>query len=151
MESSDPPTPDTSISPTDAPNRRKSGRVKHKPVPLQEDPNISMSTDGSGKRKRLTAEQGLDTQGGESDEESRVDENDGDPDEEELKEKRKKSGTRKAPAKRAAKKPKTGHAKTTTLPVRPAVNGVKKATKPRKPRARPNGLIADGGTGLYCR
>ncbi|KAL8698253.1 MAG: hypothetical protein Q9201_006672 [Fulgogasparrea decipioides] len=147
MALSDPATPHASSSPNDATTRRKSGRVKQKPVLLQSDPNALMAN-SRGKRKRTAsyeAHDGNDLESGESS----PDESDGDPDEEELKEKRRKSRAKKASAKPAAKKPKTGRPKTTTLPVRPAVNGVKKPSKPRQPRARPNPAIADDATGLF--
>jgi len=149
MELSDPATPDTSLELHDPSNRRKSGRTRQQPVLLQQDPNLSQVSNGnSAKRKRAELRGGdLDElSADELDEESSSDESD--PDEEELKERRRK--TKKAPPKPAAKKPKTGSATTTTLAVRPAVNGLKTASKPKKPSARPVKNAADGGTGLYC-
>ncbi|KAL8726621.1 MAG: hypothetical protein Q9181_005970 [Wetmoreana brouardii] len=147
MELSDPAIPHASSSPNDATTRRKSGRVKQKPVLLQSDPNALMANSGA-KRKRAATYEDHDGNGLES-EESSPDESDGDPDEEELKEKRRKSRAKKASAKPAAKKPKTSRPKTTTLPVRPAVNGLKKPSKPRQPRTRPNAAIAHDATGLF--
>ncbi|KAL8716067.1 MAG: hypothetical protein Q9225_006248 [Loekoesia sp. 1 TL-2023] len=148
MELSDPATPQASSSPSDATARRKSGRVKHKPVLLQSDPNLSILPNGNAKRKRTADVEEAEVDNPDS-EESDPDESDGDPDEEELKEKRRKSRSKKASTKPAAKKPKTSQLKTTNLPVRPAVNGVKKPSKPRRPRAKPNAALADQGTGLF--
>lgn len=150
MESSDPATPDTSVDLNSTANRRKSGRARQKPVLLNKDPNIpQVSSSSSGKRKRADAraeEVGEPTDTEEED--SRNDESD--PDEEELKEKRRKTRrSKKTSNKPAAKKPKTGPTLTTNLAVRPAVNGAKKSTKPKQPRARPIKKIADAGTGLF--
>lgn len=147
MELPDQATPQPSSSPNDATDRRKSGRVKHKPVLLQSDPNAMIGS-VSGKRKRASIVDQPDADDSES-EESSPDESDGDPDEEELKEKRRKGRPRKTSAKPVAKKSKTTQPKTTTLPVRPATNGVKKPSKPRQPRARPNAAFAENSTGLF--
>ncbi|KAL8715367.1 MAG: hypothetical protein Q9220_000700 [cf. Caloplaca sp. 1 TL-2023] len=148
MELSDPESAQASPSPNDATHRRKSGRVKHQPVLLQNDPNISIATNSSTKRKRAaTLDQG-DINGQES-QESSLDESDGDPDEEELKEKRRKSRSKKAVAKPAPKKAKMDKSSTTHLPLRPAINGIKKPSKPKRPQARPNAALTDAGTGLY--
>lgn len=148
MELSDPAIPQPSPSASDATTRRKSGRVKNKPVLLQADPNLSIIPNGNNKRKRITEVEeadidNLDSEGSDSDE------SDGDPDEEELKEKRRKSRSKKAPIRPAAKKPKTSQPRTTNLPVRPAVNGAKKPSRPPRPRAKPNPAMADQGTGLF--
>ncbi|KAL9583931.1 MAG: hypothetical protein Q9212_002429, partial [Teloschistes hypoglaucus] len=148
MELSDPATPQPSSSPNDATDRRKSGRVKHKPVLFHEDPN-AMSGGVGGKRKRPPVVDQPDPDDLES-EESSSDESDGDPDEEELKEKRRKGRPKKTSAKPVAKKSKTTQSKTTTLPVRTATNGVKKPSKPRQPRARPNAAFAEDSTGLFA-
>ncbi|KAI4167093.1 MAG: hypothetical protein LQ343_007497 [Gyalolechia ehrenbergii] len=149
MELSDPAIPQPSPSASDATTRRKSGRVKNKPVLLQADPNLSIIPNGNNKRKRITEVEeadidNLDSEGSDSDE------SDGDPDEEELKEKRRKSRSKKAPIRPAAKKPKTSQPRTTNLPVRPAVNGAKKPSRPPRPRAKPNPAMADQGTGLFA-
>ena len=148
MELSDPASPKYSAN--DAINRRKSGRAKQKPVLYQQDPNISIVSNASGKRKRAELQGGdvvNDNEDG-SEEESTVSESDGDPDEEELKEKRRRvAKSKKGHSKPAAKKPKTSADATTKLPMRPATNGVKKA-KTWKPRARQNAAVEDG-TGLY--
>ena len=149
MELSDPATPRGSPNMNNAPNRRKSGRVTQKPVLLNKDPNIIQVSTSSGKRKR--AESHVDEVEDSSDaERSASSHNESDPDEEELKERRKKTArSRNPPAKSAAKKAKTGPSLTTNLAVRPAVNGVKKTTKPKKSRARPVQDGEDAGTGLY--
>ncbi|KAL8916362.1 MAG: hypothetical protein Q9208_008552 [Pyrenodesmia sp. 3 TL-2023] len=148
MDLSDPATPQASSSPNDATSTRRSGRVKHKPVLLQTGPNTSLLSNGSGKRKRDAnlEEDDVDIIGSES---SDLDESDGDPDEEELKEKRRKSRSKKPVTKPAAKRPKTGVSKTTSLPVRPATNGVKKPSKRLQPRAKPTAIIDDDETGLF--
>ncbi|KAL8698613.1 MAG: hypothetical protein Q9224_001777 [Gallowayella concinna] len=147
MELSDPNIPHASSSPNDA-SRRKSGRVKHKPVLLQSDPNASIASYSNGKRKRADTLEGTDVNG-QTSEESLVEESDGDPDEEERKEKRRKSRSKKTSAKPATKKPKTAKLQTTSLPVRSAVNGVKKPSKPRQPRPKATATIPDEGTGLF--
>ncbi|KAL8778366.1 MAG: hypothetical protein Q9213_007454, partial [Squamulea squamosa] len=147
MEPSDPISPPASSSPNDA-ARRKSGRVKHKPVLLNIDPNASISSYNSGKRKRADTLEQPDINGAIG-EETSLDEDDGDPDEEEMKEKRRKSRSKKSSGKPAAKKPKTAKSQSTSLPVRPAVNGVKKPPKPRRPRPQANAAISDNETGLF--
>ena len=153
MELSDPTTPDTSLDMTSTVNRRKSGRATQKPVLLNKDPNISqVSLGNNGKRKRADppAQELFDSSDAESDDETSDDESD--PDEEELKERRRKaSRPKKAPSKSVAKKPRTGSAMTTNLAVRPAVNGAKKATRPKQARAHPAQNAEDNGTGLYCQ
>ena len=143
MELSDPATPST-----DAINRRKSGRTKQKPLLYQQDPNIPIVSNRSGKRKRaesiIVDANDVDNVD-DSEEESITDESDGDPDEEELKEKRRTEAKAKtAPTRPPTKKPKKTPSTTTNLPMRPATNGVKKVSKPRKPRAKPrNDSIAE--------
>ena len=135
MELSDPVTPSTN-----AIDRRKSGRAKQKPILYQQAPNVSIVSNGNGKRKRvetvnIDGDDGDDVD--ESEEESSIEESDGDPDEEELKEKRRRALKDKAALiKPAAKKPKKTLGAATNLPMRPATNGVKKVSKPRKPRAQ---------------
>lgn len=150
MELSDPATPDTSVDMNSTANRRKSGRARQKPVLLNKDPNIPQLSVGSGKRKRADTriediEGSMDT-----DEHSESSPEESDPDEEELKEQRRKAlRSKKTPSKSTSKKTKTGPALTTNLVVRPAVNGAKKATKPKQARARPVKNVADAGTGLF--
>ncbi|KAL8945751.1 MAG: hypothetical protein Q9222_007756, partial [Ikaeria aurantiellina] len=148
MELSNPGSAPASSSPNDATTQRKSGRVKHQPVLLQNDPNISIMTNSSAKRKRAVTIDQDDVNGQES-QESSLDESDGDPDEEEMKERRRKSRSKKATVKPAPKKAKTNKSSTAHLPMRPAVNGIKKASKPKRPQARPNAALADEGVGLY--
>lgn len=153
MELSDPATPQVSSSPNDATSPRKSGRVKHKPVLLQTDPNASIMPNGSCKRKRVANPEEADVDDIDN-ETSDLDDSNGDPDEEELKElkeKRRKSRSKKAISKPAAKKPKSSTPKTTTLPVRSAVNGVKKPPKSRRTKAKSIAAISDEGTGLFCK
>ena len=144
MELSDPATPAIA----DAPNRRKSGRAIQKPVLYQQDPNLSAVSNGSGKRKRTIPAE-VDTDVDPMGEETSSDENESEPDEEELKEKRRRAPKAKnAQRKPAAKKPKTATVGTTKLVMRPATNGVKRPSKPRKRSATKN--TADGeGSGLY--
>ena len=149
MELSDPVTPDTSVEMDGAANLRKSGRAKYKPVLLNKDPNIPQSTISNGKRKRSDTRVDGDNDSSEMDEEE-SDADESDPDEEELKEKRRKAAqAKKPPSRPAAKKAKSGPGMNTNLAVRPAVNGVKRPTKPKQPRARPVKNRADDGTGLY--
>lgn len=150
MELSGSVTPQASSSPNDPTSRRKSGRVKQKPVLLQTDPYASTLPNGSGKRKRAPNMDEDDLDDIES-EETDPDENDEDPDEEELKERRRKSRSKKTSAKPAAKKARITAPKSTSLPVRSAVNGVKKPPKSRRPRTLPNTVADDDGTGLFCK
>lgn len=131
-----------------ATNRRKSGRAVKKPEFFQEDANAH--SNNSGKRKRVDQAE-VEDEGIASDAsgEDSVDESDGQADEEELKEKRRRAPkAKKVQRKPAAKKPKTvnGMGK---LAIRPVPNGVK-STAPRlkkQPRARPS--AAQATDGLY--
>ena len=137
-------------SPTeDATNRRRSGRTVKQPVLYQEDPNISIQTNGAPKRKRAqhvnSKNQNEDGSGNEdSDDDEVLSEED-----EEVTELKKKA--KKAPRKPATKKVKTAQTDGLTLAIRPAVNGVKKPSKPRpkKPRAKVTMPSGAEGTGLY--
>ena len=144
MELSDPATPAT----MDAPNRRKSARTVQKPISYQQDQIVSIGRTGSGKRKRgdtTNTDIDADSLG----EETSSDDNESDPDEEELKEQRRRAPRiKRVQSKPASKKPKTARPTTTSLAMRPATNGVKKPTKPRKPRAKQNATDSDE-TGLY--
>ncbi|KAI9870937.1 MAG: hypothetical protein M1830_003611, partial [Pleopsidium flavum] len=140
MELSDPDS-------SHATNRRKSGRAVKKPDFFQEDPTTPSTNSAKRKRPDRAAEEdenvGEDASGEES-----VEESDGEADEEELKEKRRRaSKAKKGQNKPAAKKPKTlnGLGK---LALRPAPNGVKKASKPRK--APPRQSAAEEVDGLYA-
>lgn len=128
MAQSNPATPAT-----DATNRRKSGRVSHKPVLFQQDPNISAVINGTGKRKRGAQAVNINLDVSPA-EESSDDEGDGEPDEEELKERKRKAPKGKAIQKKpAAKKPKMADNTPTKLAMRPASNGVNKPTKGKQP------------------
>ena len=147
-ELSDPATPDTSIDMNGAANRRKSGRARQKPVLLNKDPNIPQVSSGSGKRKRADAR--VEDVEDLSDDENESSQGESDPDEEELKERRRKAvRSRKTPTKSAAKRVKTGPNLNTNLAVRPAVHKARKAAKPKSSRARPIKNAADAGSGLY--
>lgn len=84
-----------------------------------------------------------------SEEES--DDSDGEPDLEEVKDKKKRKAPvpKKNPAKPAAKKLKTADAQTLKLPVRPATNGIGKASKSKKIGARISPAVSNHETGLY--
>ncbi|MCJ1396812.1 hypothetical protein MMC11_000002 [Xylographa trunciseda] len=145
MELSDPATPAT----TDAPNRRKSARSVQKPISYQQDLNASIGGTGSGKRKRGETTD-VDIDADPLGDETSSDENESDPDEEELKEQRRRAPkVKRVQDKPVAKKPKNTRAPTTSLAMRPATNGVKKPSKPRKPRAKQNTTDPDE-TGLYA-
>ena len=147
MDLSDPVTPNGRIDMNGTTNRRKSGRIRQKPVLINKDPNIAQISSSGAKRKRAdTVREEVEELS--DDEESSPDESD--PDEEELKERRRKANrSKRASTKPVPKKPKAGPRLTTNLVVRPAVNGVKKPSKPKQPRARPVKNAADDGTGLY--
>ncbi|MCJ1477261.1 hypothetical protein MMC13_005932 [Lambiella insularis] len=146
MELSDPVTPAT----WDAPNRRKSGRTVQKPVSVyQPDSNVSINSSGSGKRKRAEAVD-IDTDADPLGVETSSDENESEPDEEELKEQRQRASKgKRVQSKPAAKKPKIAAAGTMSLAMRPAINGAKKISKPRKPRAKKS-TSDNGETGIYA-
>lgn len=150
MEGSDTGTPDTSMEIHDTSNRRKSGRARTKPVLLSQDPNVMQTgRAGSAKRKRARPQ---DLEGGdeEDDEDDDEDSEDGEssPDEEELKERRKRAAKKRAP-KPASKKPKTSDSGITTLPVRPAVNGLKKVAKSQKVVNRKTAVAISENDGLF--
>lgn len=154
--SMDPPdrvTPDTSVEIQDTSNRRKSGRARHKPVLLSQDPNLAQSS-RAGSAKRKLAALGDDTGEGEAerDEDEGADSKDSEssPAEEELRVNRK-NPSKKLGTKRAQKKAKTNDVAgtSTTLPVRPAVNGVKKASRPRKAPSKASATEPDEADGLF--
>lgn len=150
MNLSDPATPNGRTDMNGTTNRRKSGRIRQKPVLINKDPNIAQISSSGAKRKRADTvrEEAEELSDADQDEESSPDESD--PDEEELKERRRKANrSKRAPTKPVTKKPKPGPGLTTNLVVRPAVNGVKKTSRPKQPRARPVKNAADNGTGLY--
>lgn len=152
MELSDPVTPESNFGAGHATNRRKSARARQKPVLLQDDITTSRASHGNGKRKRAEISEGGVTDSGDDilGEESSSHESDGDPDEEELKEKRRRAPrAKRVQGKPVVKKPRIAEARTTKLPVRPAMNGAKKASRPRKPQARSNRAVSNDETGLY--
>ncbi|KAL2862757.1 cohesin subunit IRR1 [Aspergillus lucknowensis] len=147
--------------------RRKSGRATRKPELFSQtlgDGNGEAT--GGPKRKRTTGGDENDDEAEDAEDMSEpesedVDEED-EPDEEELREQRRaarnaaakkaSSGIRPKPKSqgaRSAKKPKvTGNGIANQLALRPAANGGKPASRPRKPKVRPS-LIA-GESGLYA-
>ena len=147
MDHSDPATPETSVEAQDTSNRRKSGRTRHKPVLLQQDPNVTQSTRAGSAKRKLADFRDEDGNGEDGDTDEDSEQSESDPDEEEVKE-RKKKATRKVASKPAPKKSRPNDIASKSLPVRPAVNGVKKAAKPRKAPPRLSGL-GDLGSGLY--
>ena len=152
MELSDPITPEYNPGEGNATNRRKSARTRQKPVLLQDDVTTSRSSNVNGKRKRRDNEGGGATESDHdlSGEDSSPLESDGDPDEEELKEKRRRAPrAKRAQGKPAAKKPKTTGVKTASLPVRPAINGSQKTSRPKKPQAKSNRADLNDNTGFF--
>lgn len=158
MELSRPSTPGSvSADNNNATNRRKSARARQKPVLLQEEHYASSYSNGSNKRKRaevhrvaVPAKDPVDPKET-SEEESESDDSDGEPDPEEVKDKRKRKAPapKKNPAKPAAKKLKMVDAQTLKLPVRPATNGIRKASKSKTIAARPGSAVSNHETGLY--
>lgn len=128
-------------------NRRKSGRAVKKPDFFQED--ASTHSNSSAKRKRADRAEGEDEDmGHDASGEDSVDDSDGQADEEELKEKRRRAPKAKiVQGKPVAKKPKTvnGMGK---LAIRPAPNGVKKAARPKK-QTRVRQSAVEDADGLY--
>lgn len=158
MELSRPSSPDSvSADNNNATSQRKSVRARQKPVLLQEEHYASSYSNGSNKRKRgkvqrvaVPAEDPADPKEI-SEEESESNDSDGEPDPEEVKDKRKRKAPapKKNPAKPAAKKLKTADAQTLKLPVRPATNGTRKASKSKKIEARISPAVENHETGLY--
>lgn len=153
-------------------NRRKSGRTTRKPELFSQASADNNDTGNSGrsKRKRATPqdEDNEDEEEGgdelEQDEQDASGSEESEADEEELKEKRraarrasggqKKKPNAKPKAKsrgpRSAKKPKITNGFGTELAIRPAVNGKKAASRPKKARAKP-GQIDVEEDGLFGR
>jgi cohesin complex subunit SA-1/2 len=139
-------------------DRRKSGRVSKKPELLSQSYNDAEGP-GGGKRKRAHGDDNEDA--GEEDMSGSESEDtvDDEPDEEELRER--KLAARRSSAKQSsrskpltksrpshsAKKAKVGDGTGGQLALRPATSGKQKASRPRKPKARPS--LAAGETGLY--
>lgn len=155
MELSRPSSPESvSVDNNNATSRRKSARTRQKPVLLQDEHYASSYSNDSNKRKRgmvqrvaVPAEDPKEI----SEEESESNESDVEPDPEEVKYKRKRKAPapKKNPAKPAAKKLKTADAQTLKLPVRPATNGTRKASKSKKIEARISPAVSNHETGLY--
>ncbi|EAW14467.1 cohesin subunit IRR1 [Aspergillus clavatus NRRL 1] len=159
-----------------ASDRRKSGRATRKPELFSQ--SYGEARPAGAKRKRdPTRDNDNDNDNDDDDDDEEEDAEDVDvenasesedisdeePDEEELKEKRRAarkasakkavSGTKnkktKSPATHAAKRPKVaGNGVPSQLAFRPAANGKKTASRPRKPKARPS--LAAGKSGLYA-
>lgn len=137
-------------------DRRKSGRVSKKPELLSQSYNDAEGP-GGGKRKRAYGDDNEDA--GEEDMSGSESEGtvDDEPDEEELRERKlaaRRSSAKKGPKpltksrpSHSAKKAKVGNGTGGQLALRPATNGKRKASRPRKPKARPS--LAAGETGLY--
>ena len=135
-------------SPADATNRRRSGRIVQKPLLYSKDPKIATPTNGVAKRKRAERVDG-ESQESEDEVEDEASSED-EPTEETLNERKKKA--KKAPSRKpATKRVKTTRPESMKLAMRPAVNGTKKASKPRskKPRARVTMPAGEEATGLY--
>lgn len=149
MDHSDPSTPDTSMEVHDTSTRRKSGRARQAPVLLSQDPKLTQRPVNGAKRKWTELRGGGSPNvWNEEDSNDESDEDESDPDEEELKDRRKKA-SKKVASKPAPKRSKTAGPTTTNLAVRPAANGVRKASRAPKSKARPSGAAAVDGSGLF--
>lgn len=137
-----------------ASDRRKSGRVSKKPELFSQSYN-----DTKSKRKRAEGEDDEEEDDNVSESES-DDTADSEPDEEELREKKRaarktstrkqsstKTGKSKSSVPRSSKKQKVGNGIRGQLALRPAANGKRTVSRPRKPKARPS--LAAGETGLF--
>lgn len=133
----------TEVETSSAP-RRKSGRVSKPPAKFVP----ASSPAGSAKRKRSAdhEDSDVDRDGISSDEESQEN-GEGEPDVEELKERRRKKTPRATAKKPASKKPKT-NGETVSLAIRPASGVPKKPRKPRKAPVRKSAFF-DDAEGLY--
>lgn len=133
------PLSEAEVDATETANKRRSGRVTRKP-------NLFTAAPGGAKRKRNAAddreEQVDDDDNSEEEDDS---ESEGEPDEEEMREKRTKARKGKsAPGKKpAAKRPKTNG--TTALPLR---GGQAKTRKPKKAKALDEAAAEEAG-GLF--
>lgn len=138
MELSSPSEPD--VDPSARPSRRKSGRVAKQPERL--------ATSSSAKRKRGDDAEDTDGVGASADEDGASDSDDGEPDEEELREK-KRNAKRGTASKTAPKRTKTnaGASVATKLPLRP-VKSKAKTSRPRKVAQLKDTAAEDVG-GLY--
>lgn len=167
--------PDENVPSPPAESRRKSGRATRKPELFSQvsaDDNAGNS--GRSKRKRATPQDEDNEDDGEGGDEvdqdeqdaSESEESEGEADEEELREKRRAAARRSSGQKkksnanpksksksggpRAAKKPKITNGFGTELAIRPAVNGRKAASRPKKARAKPGQIDVDED-GLFGR
>lgn len=159
-------SPEPGLTDLDSPQasiRRKSGRVSRKPEFLSQ--SYSDSNPGAAKRKRdITRDEDEEDDADEDDASESEEISDGEPDEEELREKRRaarkasakkatsgvKSKTTKSQATHGAKRPRVaGNGIPNQLAIRPAVNGKKTVSRPRKVKPRPS--LAAGQNGLYGR
>ena len=154
MENSNHASPEGGTN--NATNRRKSGREKKERVLYQQDPNVSIVSNGSGKRKRADARQiqeASDDAAEETEEDSEAS-SDEEPDEEELKGTRRKTSTnaKKGPGKQSSKRVRTGKDTPSKLPIRTAAtNGIKKHIKPTKARANTAVTAESNSSDLYCK
>lgn len=124
--------------------RRKSGRVTKKPEKF----TPGASPTGAAKRKRGDDnDSGVDADEATSEEDESTE---GEPDEEELRERRRNTKS-KAPAKRPAQKKAKTNGKSVTLAMRPATGAPKKSSRPRKAPIRKSILAGDETEGLYGR
>lgn len=124
--------------------RRKSGRVTKKPEKF----TPGTSPTGAAKRKRGDDnDSGVDADEATSEEDESTE---GEPDEEELRERRRNTKS-KAPAKRPAQKKAKTNGKSVTLAMRPATGAPKKSSRPRKAPIRKSILAGDETEGLYGR
>ncbi|KAH1711862.1 hypothetical protein KXX23_000093 [Aspergillus fumigatus] len=158
-------SPEPGLTDLDSPQasiRRKSGRVSRKPEFLSQ--SYSDSNPGAAKRKRdITRDEDEEDDADEDDASESEEISDGEPDEEELREKRRaarkasakkatsgvKSKTTKSQATHGAKRPRVaGNGIPNQLAIRPAVNGKKTVSRPRKVKPRPS--LAAGQNGLYA-
>ena len=136
-------TPDTSLELHDDDttlNRRKSGRVRSKPTLLLQESSLLQSNGVKRKRTDLRGDEREDLSEDELEGRSSPVEESG-PDEEELRQARRKA--RKPAAKKSKK------SATTTLAMRPIVNGLEKPAKAQKSRAKTAATPDDGATGLF--
>lgn len=142
-------------------DRRKSGRLTRRPELFSQ--SYGDATPGGAKRKRGNAgeddEDAEEEQGQEPDDASESGGDEDEADEEELREK--KRAARKKPSKKSSSSGTKSTAKPRTtkkarvasngiagqLALRPAANGKKPSSRPRKPKVRPS--LAAGEHGLY--
>ena len=136
-------------------SRRKSGREIRKPDHFAEEEHVgSLLSNGSAKRKRISAANGADIENGsdgdddDSNEDNQSDnDSEDEPDEEEMREKRRTQRKKGSVARPAAKKARTANGASTTLAIRSAnIPGRQagKRAKTQKARARPSQINKEG-------